>query len=633
MNSPSRDAKSEFERIIDDAILSAYGKVDFERKMLGDTIKYASSEFGDLSCSISFALARSLRKDPRKIAAEIAKHAKAGRLVAEIGAESGYINARLDRASYGSAVIERIAAMKKDYGRSEIGKGHRVFVESPSVNPNKPWHVGHLRNAILGSVISNLLEFCSYDVERENYIDDLGLQVAESVWGYMHMGNEPDKKFDTWLGEQYVMVNKRMSEKAAVKEEINHLVKRMEAGGTDEAKTAREIAEKCVAAQYETASMYGICHDILVWESDIVSEKLLEKALSVADKAGMLEKPKEGKYAGCVTINLDKVKELAKDFENPLEDTKVLVRSNGTATYVAKDFAFHMWKFGIIEDTFKYRTFIRKQVDGGELRTTSPSGERKRLGPADSVINIIDDRQRYPQLILKAAFKLLGYPEISSSIVHLSYGTVGVSGGSLSGRKGGWMGEDGRSYTADYLLEEVSKKAAEIVGNSKKVTDTSKVGEIARAIALGAIKFDFVSVAPEKDMLFSWERALKFEGDTGPYCIYTYARATRLLEKAGPAEHKLVEKDYSALGAGEFAVIKLLSVADEMVEKACRERRPNILTDYLLELCTAFSKFYEAVPVIGSGEAERARLAVVSSTRQTIGNMLLLLGIKPLERM
>ncbi len=555
-------------------------------------------------------------------------------LIAKFSETGGYINASINAPEYAKTVLSAVNERKEFYGWNNSGKGKKVIVESPSVNPNKPWHIGHLRNALLGDVISNVLAASSYNVEREDYIDDLGLQVAESLWGIMHLSNESQGKYDQWLGEQYVLVNKKMVEDKNIAEQVNALIHKMEDHNSKEAKAAREISEKCVKAQYDTSSNYCISHDVLIWESDIVREKLLEKALAAADKKGILDKPKDGKYAGCVTINLEKVKELSKDFDNPEEDTKVLVRSNGTATYVAKDFAFHMWKLGLLEDTFKYKIFIDKQANGKELYTTSIEGISAIFGHADKVINIIGAQQRYPQLILKAMFKLMGHNDVSESITHLSYGAVEVQGGSLSGREGSWMGSEGRSYTADSLLGEVRKKALEIVEKSEKIADKSKSDEISSAVALGAIKFEFLRIAPEKQVTFSWEKALNFESNSAPYCMYTYARSRRILEKAGHTSTELKDSDYKQMTEGaDFELAKLLGEAPDVVEKACSECRPNVITDYLLELSALFGRFYEKMPVIKGGEAKNLRLALVSATMQTTKNMLLLLGIGTVESM
>ncbi|MEM3838980.1 MAG: arginine--tRNA ligase [Candidatus Micrarchaeaceae archaeon] len=631
---PIMRAKEEFCYIICEAIKKAYPSVDIKKEQVMSSIAEAKPGFGDLSSSLSFGVARQLRMRPADVAKNIVSASTKGLLINEISEAFGYINAKISGPEYAKIVLDAISGLRELYGFNSSGSGRKVMVEGPSVNPNKPWHIGHLRNALLCDAVSNLLLANGYNVERTDYIDDLGLQVAESLWGMQNLGNAPEGKLDHWLGEQYVLVNKKIGQDKAIFEEIKELNRKMEDPATTEAREARKLAESCVRAQYETGSEYRISHDLLVWESDILSAKLLEKSIAMLDSRKAIERPSSGKYAGCITLPLENSKDFANEFKNPSEETKVLIRSNGTATYVAKDIAFHMWKFGIIEDNFKYKQFMEKQPNGKPLYTTSPEGVHASFGKAATVVNIIGASQKYAQLILRLAFSLSGYKEISNNIVHLAYGEVSVEGGSLSGREGGWMGEEGRSFTADSLLAEVNKKALEIVKKSKKIENTEKSEEIAKSVALGSIKFEFLRIAPEKPVIFSWEKALNFEGSSAPYCMYTYARARRIIEKAGSSPIRLDSDDYKQMGSGaDFELLKALGKAPEIVEKACNDYRPNLLVDYLLELSSLFSKFYENMQVIKGGEARSIRLSLVSATMQTIRNMLLLLGIETVEYM
>jgi arginyl-tRNA synthetase len=623
VRSPSQEVREEFVEMLSQAVL-ALG-ADIKKEEIITTISKPKKEFGDISSSIGFKLARQLKVSPHIAAQELMNHIKKSKLIKDVKELDGYINASIEEQRYAKLVIERIFEEKDNYGSSAIGKGKKAIVEYPSVNPNKPWHVGHLKNALLGDAISNILEFCSYQVEREDYIDDLGLQVAESLWGYLNLGDKPSKKFDQWVGEEYVKVNQIMKERN-ISNEINELLKKIEDHSTKEAKLCREFAEKCVIAQYETAFKYRCFHDILIWESDIVRAGLLERALKVAEESGALERPKEGEYAGCLVANLEKLGEVSDALKNLEESRKVLIRSNGTATYLAKDLAFHMWKFGIIKGDFLFTEFM-KQPNGKILYTSSDKGEEKDFGNADMVINVIGSAQQHEQLMLKSLLALSGFKEKANNLVHLSYGEVELEAGSLHGRSGGWIGKD-KNYTADDLLDEVSSKA-ELLTKEEMPEEEKK--KVAREVALGAIKFDFLKSSPEKKTIFSWEKALNFEANSGPYCMYTYARASKIIEKAG-SNLDLSKIDYSKLTRGyDFEVLLLLGEAQDYVEKACNEFRPNVITDYLLYLSSLFSKFYENMPVIGS-DAFELRLGIVFGVKQVLGNMLKLLGIAPLER-
>lgn len=630
-NGPSKEARQAFAGALRAAIARKYPGTDVDALQVELTIAPAEGPKGDLSSSVSFRLAKPLGRRPGDIAKEILPELGGVKFVSRFEELNGYLNAFLNEKEYAAAVVLEVSAAKEAYGTSRAGMGERVMVEFPSVNPNKQWHVGHLRNALLGDTICNLLSACSYRVEREDYIDDLGLQIAETAWGWKNLSDKPDKKFDLWLGEQYVEVNRRMAEKPELKAEMYEILKRMEDVNSAEALAIRGIAERCLLAQSETSFAYGICHDVMVWESDIVRALLLKKALEIAAKAGIVEKPEEGKYAGCTVVKLDKLSKFAKELEGSREDSKVIVRSNGAATYLGKDFAFHLWKFGIIEGGFAYREFVGAQPNGKPLYSTSPEGSPKDFGNEKRAINIIDASQYYNQLILKLMFSLMGREDCANNLVHLAYGVVRIAEGGLSTRKGTWQGEGGRSYTADDLLREVKAKTLEIVTKSEKISDKDSAVEISEKVALAAIKFEFLRIAPEKEIVFSWEKALSFEGNSGPYCQYTYARASRILEKAG---RFAAPEAFAHISRGQdFELVKLMGRFGETVEKACSEYRPNVVTDYLLELSSAFSKFYEAMPVLKGGEAMEERLAMVSAFRQVVKNALGLLGIGVVERM
>ena len=628
----SKTAKMELHDIISAGIAKNYPGSEISDSDIYASMSIPKAEFGDLSSSVCLRIAKVVGAKPYDVAERIIVDGQkllGNGYIKELKNANGYINAFFDEKRYAYDTLRSVMELKEEYGLSRIGDGKRVMIEFPSVNPNKAWHIGHLLNALIGDSISNILSACGYSVERENYIDDLGIQVAESLWGYLNLGNKPDKKFDTWLGEQYVSVNRMLSDEK-VKKEIDALMKKMEDGNTEESAKARDLAERCVRAQLETASAYGIYHDVMMWESDIVRTGMLAKAMNIAIEKGAASRSEEGKYAGCIVVDLKKLKGIAKDFDNPNEESKVLIRSNGTATYVAKDLAFHMWKLGLLKGDFRYSKFLESQYNGKPLYTTGSSGEDMEFGGAEMAINIIGSEQRYPQLILKSMFSLVGMKELAEKLIHVAYGEISLKGGTLSGRSGGWMGSD-HVYTADALLADAKDKVIERAKESKKKVDAA---DVADAVAVGAIRFAFLKTNPEKKIVFSWDDALSFEGNSGPYCMYTYARANSILERANISSLEINDADFSfAERKYDFELIKAMGRAQEVVEKAAMEYRPDIIADYLIELSSGFSKFYESTKVIGSGDSERYRIAIVTSLMQVLGNFMKLLGIEPVAKM
>ena len=250
---------------------------------------------GDFSSKIAFIVAKTKKENPAKIAGEIVKELekRKSKNIKKIEAAGPYINFFLSDEAF-TSIVREINEKKEKYGSSELGNGQRVLLEFPSVNPNKPWHIGHLRNALLGDSIGRILEFNGEEVHRMDYIDDLGLQVAQSLWGVLNLNDKKEGKFDQWLGEQYVAVAKKIAEDKKIEEEVRGILKEMEEGNNNIAKLGRNLAEECVESQYQTAFKYGIYHDSLVFESDIMRE-VFSKGLEYLknNKAVVLEK--EGK--------------------------------------------------------------------------------------------------------------------------------------------------------------------------------------------------------------------------------------------------------------------------------------------------------------------------------------------------
>ena len=414
-----------------------------------------------------------------------------------------------------------------------------------------------------------------------------------------------------------------------LKQQFSELLALMEQDGTEEAILSRFLAGECVRTQYQTAFSFGIYHDLMVWESDILRSRLFEKAMKKLEEKGVAKKETEGEYKGCVVIDLASMKDLPKQLAGLNESTKVLIRSDGTPTYVAKDIAFHMWKLGLIDTGFKYSEFIT-QPNGKVVFSTFDEGKKLDFGSANLAINIIDSRQYYPQMILKLAFAAIGRKDLSESIVHLSYGVVEVEGASLSGRAGTWLG-----YTADDLLREAAEKAGSLITSRSELTQHERE-KIAKSVAIGAIRFEFLKISPEKKILFSWKSALNFDGNSGPYCQYMNARASRILTDAGSGHRGLSGGSAEKITSdSEFALARLLSVSEHIVDKALSELRPSVVAEYLNDLASTFSKFYELCPILKCPDEEQknGRIALTMAFRETMGSMLAMLGIEALERM
>jgi len=599
------------EKLRDEAAALIAGAAGIDKHAAMDSLE--SGKMGDISSRIAFTLAKERRENPAKLAADMLKKIpKPGNpSFSRIEAAGPYLDFYLSDGAYAS-ILEDILAKKDRYGAGRKKKG-KVIIEFPSVNPNKPWHIGHLRNALLGDSIARILEFEGYTVERMDYIDDLGLQVAQSLWGFLNFDSNPQGKFDQWLGHQYVGIAKRFEEDKGVVEGVRDTLKQMEEGDNEIARAGRELAEKCAMAQYQTAFDFGVYHDVLVFESDILRTIFEEGVMRIRENdAVVLEK--EGKNAGCWVVKLgtDFEKEFGK-MENP---DKVLIRSDGTAVYTGKDVIFHLWKFGKLKNRFGYAPFI-KQPNGKTAYMTVPGGAGMEFGSADSAVNVIGVEQKYPQRVIVEVLRRLKYEAEGENLHHLSYEHVGLPEEKFSGRKGTWVG-----FTADELLAEAKTRVMEKI---KVDAEADEKAQIAKTVGAGAIKYSFLRTSSDKRITFRWEDALSMDGDSGPYLQYAYVRTKGILGKRteGPAVRAV------AFTGEERALIRRLAMLRDIAARSAKERAPHHLTQYALDIAADFSSFYTNCPVISAKEEDirRVRLAITEASAITLRNTLNLLGI------
>jgi len=591
------------------AIAAAAGVTEEEAEA---SVELPKGQFGDVATSICFSLAKKEKKNPVQLASEVCAKLKLPSWVAEAKTVGPYINFFLSEKFF-AELVKEVAAEGKEYGKGKAKKA-KTIIEFPSVNPNKPWHIGHLRNALLGDSVARVLEFSGENVERADYIDDLGLQVAQSFWGYLNLGKKPEGKMDLWLGGEYVEVSKRFEADQKVQMEVRQLVKEMEEGKGGNAKNARALVEKCVAAQYETAFKFGIYHDVMIFESDIV-HTIFEEGMAKLKENPAIVKESEGKNAGCLVAKMT-----SPEFANMESPDKILVRSDGTATYTGKDVIFQLWKFALLKNNFAYSPALM-QPNGKECFRTDAKGKPMKFGKAARVVNVIGMEQAYPQKVIREILLSMGYGKEAENSVHLSYEHVGLEDARFSGRQGTWVG-----YTTDELYDEGVKRAEAKI---KPEVQGDERAKIAAAIASAAIRFTFIRTTPEKKITFRWDDALSLEGDSAPYAIYAHARAHKIFEKGGKG------KTSGKLEAAEKEMMKKVMALDFVVSESARQMRPHIVAEYCLDLATLYNKFYNACPILSCEDekVKESRLASNYAAKIALSNALGAIGIAALERM
>ncbi|MHA2025830.1 MAG: arginine--tRNA ligase [Candidatus Thorarchaeota archaeon] len=592
---------------------------------------------GDLSSTIGFALAKQLKKNPAVIASDLLtkaiKLAEKQPLIREIQTKGPYINVFIDSGKLAEMTINSVLDSGETYGSSTEFSGKRAFVEYPAVNPSKPWHIGHARNAILGDTLCNILDWVGYDAVRLDLINDLGLQIAQLIWKLRQVEDYDGKtKYDHYLGHLYVEVQEAFDNTELVQTEVREVSRNLEDLQSDDAQLSAKMVTKCIEAQLETSYRLGIFHHYQVWESAIAHSGILELAQKMMLKSENILKLEEGEKAGCIVADLSVIDEF-KDMTDPY---KILFRSDGTRTYTGADVALQLWKFGIIEDPFKYSTF-GTQPNNEKVFRTDLKGEKRELGKFDIVMNVIGSRQAHPQKMVYTILDILGYSRESDNSHHIAYEFVGLEGEDFSGRHGTWIG-----YSVDDVLDKATELArVEVDKRNPEESDDFK-DNVANQVAVGAVRYFMLNASPDRQITFSWNEALDFGGDAAPYLQYSYARAQRILEKV--SGETISTGDLALLSTdAEFELVKEIARFPEELLGVARALKKNVwgtsftsnrITAYGYGLANLFSKFYDSSPVLkAEPEVREARLALVRAFKTTMANCLTVLGIPIVERM
>lgn len=576
---------------------------------------------GDYGSPLAFQLAKTLRRNPAQLAAELTQLIRLPAGVARAEAVGPYINFFMDPGWFVAEAVQPQA--------EPAPSGRRVIVEHTSVNPNKEAHVGHLRNIVLGDSVARILRSRGHTVEVQNYVDDTGRQAAESIFAIGYFGEEytGQEKYDHWLGKLYVRLGQAKEHDAeAIEAGVSETMHRLERG------ELREEVATVLRSQLETFWSLGARYDLLVWESDVVGSGFLDAGLKILIDGGHAFTPEDGKYKGALVMD---VSEFLPGLEEPLV---VIRRADGNAMYVAKDIGYQFWKVGLFEG-LNFSEFA-VQPDGTRLWTSSPEGEHnpegREFAHGDQVINVIDTRQSHPQAIVRTALALSGTEagqKAFESSHHLAYEVVTLEGQAMSGRKG-------ITLSIDEALGEAVERARKVI--TEKNPDLTDADTVARQVGLGALRFAMVKSEARRIIDFRWDQALSLQGDSAPYVQYAHARACSILRAAGETGVDAAAADFSKVGALEVKLAQEIARCDEVVSQAAAELAPHTVAQYALDLANAWNSYYNHkgpdgrpdTPVLRAEPGLReARLRLVDSVRRTLEFSLNLLGIDAPQEM
>jgi len=624
-------------------------------------------EFGEMALPVAFELAKRLKKAPRAIAQELqAALAKTPGVASVEIAGAGYLNVKLDRA----AMVKRMAADE----HAVVGGGGFKLVEHTSINPNKAAHVGHLRNAILGDSFARMLKSDAFkpgwDTGVQNYIDNTGVQVADivvavtvlqgmtldDVRAWMTELIETNTRLDYACWDLYAQVTQWYeadpAETAARKQLRLDTLHKIEAGGNDTAAIAELVATGVLRRHLETMERLGIEYDFLPRESEILHLHFWETARALMVEKGVLYLETEGKNKGCWVMRraISEAAGVELVEGGPDEDAKILVRSNGTVTYVGKDIAYHLWKYGLLGKDFGYAKFYEYPTHVCWISTVHGEDPHPSFGHADAIYNVIDSRQDDPQVQVKEALRSLGYVAEADRYTHLNYARVGLTvetaedlGYELSeeDRSKNFVevsGRKGYGVKADDLIDRMIGAAKlEVDTRHPELEDVERVG-IAEAIGVGALRYFMLRFTRNTIIAFDYKDALAFDGETGPYAQYAAVRAANIFRKAGvSAEDALVgvrELDLAAMlegdeGTSVWEVWLTASRLSLVLEQAIAAAEPAMLARYAFVLAQQFNNFYHRHHILT--ETDEARkvllLATAAVARRELVRVLGWLGI------
>jgi arginyl-tRNA synthetase len=619
---------------------------------------------GELALPVAFELAKRLRKAPRAIATELAAEltAQLPEGVASIEvAGAGYLNIRLDRA----AAVRRIASDE----HADIGGPGFRLVEHTSINPNKAAHIGHLRNAILGDTFQRLLRpdayKSGYQVGVQNYIDNTGVQVADVVVGLVHLEGRTlattrellaelgarGERIDYYCWDLYARVSQWYAgtgpDDAARRKQIRlDTLHALEAGGNETAQIADLISTAVLRRHLETMQRLDIEYDFLPRESEIISLHFWDAARTLMLDRGVLYLETEGKNKGCYVMRragTERASELEEeqgsdapnqDAKVPDEDAKVLVRSNGTVTYVGKDIAYHLWKFGLLPGKdFGYARFFEYPTHTCWISTAGASDPAApTFGHADAIYNVIDSRQNDPQNNVIAALRGMGFTDAADHYTHFSYEMVAMTprcaielGYNLSAEELARpfievSGRKGYGVKADDLIDKLVEAAQVQVDSRNPELPEAERMLIAKQIAVGALRYFMLRFTRNTVIAFDFKDALSFEGETGPYVQYAIVRASNIFRKAGTTEEVALAGvptlDLTSLAAEDGTSLwetwLLAARLTVVMEQAIATAEPAHLARYAFQLAQQFNNFYHRHHVLT--EPDRARRALLLAT-------------------
>ena len=612
---------------------------------------------GDLASPCALHLARELRQAPRAIAERLVGCLELPEGFERVTVEgAGYVNFHFGRSRFAAAMTDADPVARS----AAVDSQTKVIVEHTNINPNKAAHIGHLRNAVLGDVLARALRRLGQTTEIQNYIDDTGVQVADVVVGFLDLRGcsvadiealpEP---FDYVCWDIYSEVGRWYEGDPQRLELRRRTLHALEAGEGRRAEAGRLVARRIVVRHLATMARIDIDYDLLTRESEILRLDFFVAAFEQLKETGAVRFEESGKNAGCWVMPLAD----SEEFQGLEDPDKVIVRSDSTVTYVGKDIAYQLWKFGLLGRDFEYARF-----DGGSLWETAPAGPEagnaagERFGEGSRVINVIDARQAYLQRIVRAGLEALGHQDEARDSIHFAYEMVALSArtaerlGFSGDARLEMSGRKGIGVKADDLLDQLEAKSRDEIlerrGNDGNDGDGEAAGEdidlLARQIAIAALRFFMARATTTRVIAFDIDDATSFEGESGPYLQYSIVRARnirRRLREEGLAQ-EVPGSRVAGLPAEVWSddlwdLVLFASQCQEVVERAAATLELSLIARHAVDLAQKFHAIYHRHPILHEKDADLrdARLAATQVFERSLEALAAILGVPLPERM
>ncbi|MCX6823588.1 MAG: arginine--tRNA ligase [candidate division SR1 bacterium] len=592
---------------------------------------------GDLAFPC-FQLAKQAKQAPNILAQQFAEKFSS-EYFEKFQAVGGYVNAHINKTSF----IQEFFTIK--HQKPIAKQSTKVLIEYMSANPNKPLHIGQARNVCVGDSMRRIYEYLGYTPTTCDYGDDSGVNIGYNIVGHLYydIPVTTEKKFDHYCGEIYEKMRGLSEDPMFMKRLTETLLKIEEATDPEINILHQKYTQDCTQQQMVSCWRMGAYFDLVVRETHILHLKFFAEAMSILKEKGFVKFADEGDAKGCRILDLSSLPEYAKEEKQ----YQIMIKSDGLATYVAKDIALAMWKLGYMNKDFGYEQ-SREDPRGVKMYTTSTDtskGKNHGFGKYDEAVTVIDYRQIPPQNIVASALKLLGHIQGEKKYLPLGYGIVFLTPQTLLNMKFKLSEEEklekrlpfasrkGWTVTIDDMLDMLHKKAYFETKERNPDKDDTRLDKVAESMAISALRFFLIRGDITKDIVFDLDEAMDMKGETGTYILYTGARIQSIIDSVGTIATEKI--DYSLLQEEEeFSLIKKISTLDEIVVKAKEELAPHYIAKYCFDLAQLVNSYYAHTKIVVDDEKTKiARTALLHNVLETLQKTMKLIGMIFVERM